>query len=124
MRILADENFPSLAVAALRQQGHDVSWVRAEAPGISDPAVLAWAKSEERTIFTFDKDFGELAFRAKLAASNGIILFRMIGPPNEVVSRVVAVISLREDWSRLFAVVERDRIRIKALPDTEMGDQG
>lgn len=45
MRILADENFPGLAVAALQQQGHDVRWVRAEAPGMSDPEVLAWAVS-------------------------------------------------------------------------------
>jgi len=116
MRILADENFPGLAVAALRQQGHDVRWVRTEAPGMSDAEVLTWAVSEGRTIVTFDKDFGELVFRVKLTIPSGIILFRMIGAPTEVVDRVLAAISLREDWSRLFAVVEAERIRIKSLP--------
>jgi hypothetical protein len=33
MRLLADENFPLPTVEALRQAGHDVFWVRTEAPG-------------------------------------------------------------------------------------------
>jgi len=36
MRILANENFPGDAVAALRLHGHDVAWVRTDAPGSSD----------------------------------------------------------------------------------------
>ena len=59
MRFLADENFPGAAVAALRAAGHDVAWIGMEAPGGSDPEVLARAAREERML-TFDKDFGEL----------------------------------------------------------------
>jgi predicted nuclease of predicted toxin-antitoxin system len=66
MRFLANENFPGTAVTALIAAGHDVMWVRNAAPGMSDPDVLAWAARDERTILTFDKDFGELA-RAVLA---------------------------------------------------------
>ena len=76
MRILADENFPGDAVAALRDQGHDVLWVRADAPGITDREVLSLAQAEGRIVITFDKDFGELAFRFGLPASSGIVLFR------------------------------------------------
>ncbi len=36
MRFLADENFSYDAVQALRDDGHDVAWVRTDAPGISD----------------------------------------------------------------------------------------
>ena len=36
MRILANENFPEDAVVALREAGHDVAWIRTEAPGSSD----------------------------------------------------------------------------------------
>jgi hypothetical protein len=36
MRILADENFPRLIVEAVRSAGHDVAWIRAEAPGSTD----------------------------------------------------------------------------------------
>ena len=77
MRFLANENFPLDAVETLRQNGHDVVWIRVESPGISDPEVLSRAQAENRILLTFDKDFGELAFRSKLPASVGIILFRI-----------------------------------------------
>jgi uncharacterized protein DUF5615 len=41
MRFLADENFPGDAVTALRAAGHDVLWIRIDAPGITDQVVLA-----------------------------------------------------------------------------------
>jgi len=66
MRILANENFPSEAVTALRKRKHDVAWIRIEAPGSSDQEVIARAGAEGRLIVSFDKDFGELAFRSKL----------------------------------------------------------
>ncbi|WP_196219085.1 DUF5615 family PIN-like protein [Microcystis aeruginosa] len=40
MRFLANENFPLDAVEVLRQNGHDVLWIRVESPGISDREVL------------------------------------------------------------------------------------
>lgn len=36
MRFLANENFPGDAVEALRHQGHDVTWIRTDAPGIAE----------------------------------------------------------------------------------------
>jgi hypothetical protein len=69
MRFLANENFPLDAVEALRRQGHDVVWVRTDVPGSSDRAVLKRAKAEGRVLLTFDKDFAELAFHARLPAS-------------------------------------------------------
>ncbi|WP_287661640.1 DUF5615 family PIN-like protein [Microcystis sp. M049S2] len=77
MRFLANENFPLDAVEALRQNGHDVLWIRVESPGISDREVLSRAQAENRILLTFDKDFGELAFRSRLPASVGIILFSL-----------------------------------------------
>jgi predicted nuclease of predicted toxin-antitoxin system len=61
MRFLANENFPGAAIEALRAAGNDVAWIRVDAPGSSDPEVLARAAREERVLLTFDKDFGELA---------------------------------------------------------------
>lgn len=40
MRLLANENVPGLAVQALRTRGHDAMWIRTEAPGLSDLAVV------------------------------------------------------------------------------------
>lgn len=117
MRFLADENFLGGAVLALQQQGHDVVWIRIDAPGSSDQEVLARAQAEERIILTFDKDFGELAFRFGLLATSGIILFRLpLLKPTSLISIVISVLAARSDWSGLFTVVESDRIRIRPLP--------
>jgi predicted nuclease of predicted toxin-antitoxin system len=117
MRILANENFPGDAIAALRERGHDVTWIRSDAPGSSDRQVLRQAEIEDRVLITFDKDFGELAFRAKLPASSGIILFRISAPSSAHVARVaVAALESRTDWAGHFAVVEDARIRMTRLP--------
>jgi predicted nuclease of predicted toxin-antitoxin system len=117
MRILANENFPGDAIAALRQRGHDVAWVRTDAPGSSDRQVLRRAETENRVLITFDKDFGELAFRANLPASSGIILFRISALSSSHVARVAVVaLDSRTDWAGHFAVVEDARIRMTPLP--------
>ncbi len=117
MRILANENFPGDAVAALRLHGHDVVWVRDDAPGSSDQEILEWARAGDRILFTFDKDFGELAFRAKLPSSSGIVLFRISVPSAAHVARVAAAaLDSRTDWAGHFAVVEDGRIRMTPLP--------
>jgi predicted nuclease of predicted toxin-antitoxin system len=117
MRILANVNFPLDAVEALRQQGHDVAWVRADAPGSSDQAVLQRAQNENRIVVTFDKDFGELAFRAKLPASSGIILFRIsTASPQPLAYAAVAALNSRTDWAGNFSVMEDRRIRVTPLP--------
>ncbi|MBM4254680.1 MAG: hypothetical protein FJ147_02155 [Deltaproteobacteria bacterium] len=116
MRILANENFPGDAVEALRQKGHDVVWVRTDAPGSDDRTVLQKARQEERILVTFDKDFGELAFRFGLPVTSGVILFRVRAPSSEYVARVtVTAIDSRSDWAGHFSVVEEGRIRMVIL---------
>jgi predicted nuclease of predicted toxin-antitoxin system len=116
MRFLANENFPLDAVEALRKNAHDVSWIRLDYPGISDPQVLSIAEAENRILLTFDKDFGELAFRSKLPATIGIILFRIKAPSGAVVAqKVVKAIAMRDDWSGHFSVIEDDKIRMRSL---------
>jgi len=117
MRILANENFPADAIAVLRQRGHDVAWIREDAPGSSDRQVLTRAETEDRVLITFDKDIGKLAFRAKLPASSGIILFRISAPSSAHVARVaVAALESRTGWTGHFAVVEDAPIRMTSLP--------
>ncbi|MGH6949975.1 MAG: DUF5615 family PIN-like protein [Vitreimonas sp.] len=86
MRLLANENIPSDAVAALRAAGHDVDWMRETAPGESDAQVIARAVAEQRILLTFDKDFGELAFHSKLPATCGVLLFRIPTPSAEAIA--------------------------------------
>lgn len=118
MRFLANENFPGDAVAALSTLGHDVAWVLADSPGISDPEVLARAQSDDRVLLTFDKDFGELAFRAGLPASCGVVLFRISSPsPAQMIRVTIAALESRTDWAGHFAVVEDDQIRLTLIPE-------
>lgn len=122
MRLLANENFPLDAVAALRNTGHEVAWVRTDAPGMADPEVLAWAVRDHLILLTFDKDFGDLAFHAGLPASCGIVLFRLsAGSSGALAAQVLAAIQARSDWSGHFAVVEPGRIRMRPLPSSSSG---
>jgi len=118
VRFLANENFPVDAIEALRGRGHDVAWVLADSPGIADAKVLARAQAEERILLTFYKDFGELAFRAGLPSSSGVVLFRISAQYPAQVTRVsLAALDSRTDWAGNFAVIEDDQIRITPLPE-------
>ena len=91
MRLLADENFPRPAVVALREAGVDVLWIAETGSGMSDDEVLAQCIATHRTLLTFDKDFGELAYRRSLPSGCGIILFRITPQtPDEVAALAVA----------------------------------
>ena len=117
MRILADENISGKLVEELRQRGHDVTWVRTDAPASSDEAIVEWACAEQRVILTSDKDFGELAFRHRLPTYCGVILLRLSNlPPHRYVSKAVSAIEGQSDWSGHFAVITDRRVRIRPLP--------
>jgi predicted nuclease of predicted toxin-antitoxin system len=117
MRLLVNENFPLDAVTALREDGHDVTWIRDDAPGSKDEQVLARARQEDRILVTFDKDFGELAFHSKLSPPAGIILFRITAISSQHIARVaVQALASRRDWAGHFSVIEDRRIRMTPLP--------
>jgi len=117
MRILANENFPREAVEALRDRGHDVAWVRTDSPGSSDDAVIERAAAEARVLITFDKDFGEMAFRRGLSSPSGVILFRISqDSPSHVAQVSVTVLERPMNWEGKFSVVQEGGIRIVSLP--------
>jgi predicted nuclease of predicted toxin-antitoxin system len=77
MLILANENIAGETVESLRCLGHDVAWMATTGTvGATDQEVLQRAVKEGRLVMTFDKDFGELAFREGLPAT-GVILLRV-----------------------------------------------
>ena len=119
MRLLADENIPSLVVEFISARGHDAIWIAEKAPGISDQEVLSFATVERRTLITFDTDFGELVFRLGLSAPFGIILFRLPpDSPSSIAQTVVEVLESRTDWTKHFSVVDKNRIRTRFLPSS------
>lgn len=116
MRFLANENIPGPVVRSLRELGHDVRWAKEDQAGETDHAVLARAQIEQRVTVTCDTDFGELAFRYGLPASCGVVLIRIDWcDPLSDNALVVAALTSRDDWTGVFAVIERDRIRVRPL---------
>ena len=75
-QFLANENVAGEIIEDLRAAGIDVAWMTELSPGDGDHVVLAKAYAEQRVLVTFDKDFGELAFRRGLSATHGVILLR------------------------------------------------
>ncbi len=68
-------------------------------------------------MITFDKDFGELAFRYGLPATCGVVLFRISTPSAAYIAHVAeAAFNQREDWAGHFSVIEDTQIRMTPLP--------
>jgi len=117
MRFLANENVPLDVVEGLRAEGHDVAWIRRDAPGSKDADILHRAVNESRVLLTIDKDFGDLAFQFGLPADCGIVLLRLQASSSaEMAAMVVAAIRSRSDWAAHFSVIEPGRIRVRHLP--------
>jgi hypothetical protein len=82
-----------------------------------------WHRPTSALPVTCDPDFGELAFHFGLPASCGVVLLRI--PWTDPIADnafAVAMITSRDDWTGVFAVVERDRIRIRPLPTPAPND--
>lgn len=119
MRLLANENFPRVAVEALRGAGFDVLWARTDMAGADDEAILSRAQAEKRVVVTFDKDFGELAYRWGLPADCGVLLFRFaLTSPDFAARRCIDVLQSQKDWQGLFAVADEARVRVRTLPSS------
>jgi len=83
---------------------------------MADSDVLAWAARDERILLTFDKDFGELARRAMLPPTCGVVLLRVPMPkPGDAGQKLADMIMERDDWAGHFSVIETGRIRMRAL---------
>lgn len=93
-----------------------MAWIREDSRGAQDEDILRRAQEENRIVVTFDKDFGELAFRSKLPAQSGVILFRITAKSSQYIADVaVQALASRENWIGHFSVVEDYRIRMTPL---------
>jgi predicted nuclease of predicted toxin-antitoxin system len=112
MRLLADENFPLPTVEALRQAGHDVMWVRTDAPGTGDTALLDLAEVDGRVLLTLDKDFWQIAIqRRQPLERSGVILFRVHPAiPENVTPLVLRTMETGQEWGGHASVVTVDRV--------------
>jgi predicted nuclease of predicted toxin-antitoxin system len=118
MRFVANENFPVASVRVLRQAGHDVLHAAENLAGLEDEIVLQRAHDEQRILITFDRDYGELIFKRRLATPLGIVYLRF--DPATPVEPAELVLALQGHGGikleHQFTVLTRDQIRQRPLP--------
>ncbi len=112
MRFLANENFPAPSIAILRTAGHDVRSVREEDQGAKDPFVIDLARSDDRIILTFDKDYGELIFKNGVQDPPAVVFFRYRGAdPTIAAAFLLELLAAGTVIAGVFTVLETDGIR-------------
>lgn len=113
MLFLANENFPNPSVKLLRENGFDVNYILESNRSVTDEKVIEIALTEKRIVLTFDKDYGEIIFRHKIANPPAVIFFRYKGEsPTAAGENLLKLIKEnRFELENLFTVVARDNVR-------------
>ena len=103
----------------LRDQSHDALHLREQGlQRLPDDQILRKAAAENRTVLTFDLDFGEIvAFSGRQKVS--VLLFRLRNTRTfHIIERLR--VALEQSWSALqqgaVVVVEESRVRVRRLP--------
>ena len=113
MKILANENFPLSSVNILKSNNFDVLFIGIDFQGISDDEVMNLAISQNRTIITFDSDYGELIFKHGYRPQAGVIFLRWQNyTPSEPGGYLVELLE-RNDiiFNNMLTVIDRRTIR-------------
>ena len=89
-------------------------------PGLNDRAVRGLARKEGRCLLTFDADFGDLVGMQGVSPSPTILFFRMQPLIFEGVL-AAALRALAEVPDGVLAVIARNEIRLRPLPEVSPG---
>ena len=115
MKFLANENIPISSVIYLKSQGFDITAIGLDNPSISDDQVMNIAIAEERTIITYDSDYGELIFKYGYKPKAGVIFIRYQPSeplePSKILEHLTSIPGLSFD--RTLTVVDTNSIRQK-----------
>lgn len=115
MHLLLDENLSVVTAHLLREAGHDVIAVADEAPGASDPDVIALARAADRVLVTFDRDIGARIFHHGDPPPPGVVYLRFVPTGPAEAARVLLAV-LGDDTLGQFVTLRRDRLRAQPLP--------
>ena len=119
MRLLLDMNMPTTITTWLRGQGHNAVHLRELGLGrVPDAEVFAFAAAEQRSIVTFDLDFGEIVGLAT-GAGVGVILLRLRSVKLAYMQQRIAAALAEADralQAGAIVLVEDARIRIRPTP--------
>ena len=115
LKLLADENVSKKVVQFLKQQNIDIVSVE-ERGWVSktDIELLQYAFDEQRFIFTYDSDFGELVFKYKQALF-GIIYMRLRKTANVIQMLQNLIQSDLDIKAGMIVVIDDNKIRTKQV---------
>jgi predicted nuclease of predicted toxin-antitoxin system len=112
-KLLANENIPLQSVEYLRAKGFDIRAIGVDNPSVKDEVVIAFATAEDRTIITFDRDYGELIFRNNYKPPCGVIYLRLdqYAPhePGEIIEAML--LDNAFDCKHALTVIDKNGIR-------------
>lgn len=113
MKILANENFPYASIYHLKKKGYDVLSIGMDNPSIMDSEIMEIAIKEDRTIVTFDRDYGELIFRYNYKPDRGVIYLRLEEyAPQEPGVIIEEILRNKDvDITRALTVIDKNGIR-------------
>ena len=116
-KFLANENIPLASVIRLRNEGIDISSVSLDAPSIPDKEVMQIAADENRTIITFDRDYGELIYKYGFRPPAGVVYLRMQNyQPEEPAELLLKLLNNPEfEFAGLFTVADERSVRQRRI---------
>ena len=110
MKILVDENIPSITVQELKRQGHEALDIRGTPlQGLPDAQLWSLAQSQQRLLITTDKGFSE----HRDDNHHGILIVRLRQPnEHQIHARIITALRQfpEESWPGLL-VVMRDNVQ-------------
>lgn len=115
MKFLANENIPFQSIIYLKSLKYDIKAIGIDNPSISDKQVMNIAIEENRTILTYDSDYGELIFKYGYYPPAGVIFIRI--QPNDPLEtgKIMEQLLSKENLSfnNNLTVVDNNSIRQK-----------
>ena len=115
MKFLANENVPIASVNYLKTKDFDIASVGVDDPGITDEQVMNLAIEQERTIITYDSDYGELIFKYGFKPNAGVIFIRQQPTEPLETAKVMDQLTSKPNLSfeRTLTVVDSNSLRQK-----------
>ncbi len=116
-KFLANENIPLATIFRLRKEGFDISSISLDAPSITDSEVMQIAADENRTIITFDRDYGELIYKHGFRPPAGVIYLRMQNyQPEEPAELLLKLLNDQNlEFAGLFTVADEKSVRQRKI---------
>lgn len=107
MNFTGDESLEARLIGVLRREGHLVTAIHEQNPGMADSDVLALSVANDAPVITNDKDFGDLVFRQRLPTV-GVVFLRFPVMPTLEKAEILA------EWLRRNPKLVRDHYVVLA----------